>query len=271
LVEQTVTAASNPGLANKLIEQALETTTPEKEPIKIKPPLNNLVDLPGGYYSPDGEVIRTAEVRELTGKDEEAISRHNHIGKALMSVISRGTVKVGDIPATDEILDKMLSADRDALLLGIYRATFGNDAELNSFCEGCGTLKTVVVDTAEDIKVKTLQDPLEDRVFIVSGKKEYKVTLPNGKAQKELATADSDKNLAELDTTLLEYCVLEINGQQVLGRNQILAMGVTDRKKVLTEIINRNPGPKFDDVKATCPDCDGEVVVPISFGALFQF
>jgi hypothetical protein len=267
----TVNAATNPGLANKLAQEALSNTKPEPEQVKIKVPLDVVVDLPGGYISPDGEVYRTAEVKELTGRDEEAIVKANNLPKAMLIALNRGAVSIGNVKATEDVLDKILIADRDAIMLGIYKATFGNTAELPTFCSGCSTTKLVLVDIDKDIEVVKLDDPLEERRFKIQGRKsEYTLSLPEGKAQREL-TSNSEKTSSELDTLLLEYCVLEIDGRQVFGRAQIQSIGLADRRVILKEVIKRNPGPKFEDISATCPDCGGEVVVPISLGTLFRF
>lgn len=268
---KTLNAAANPGLANKLVQDAMADTTPAPEPARIKAPLDVVVDLPGGYISPDGEVYRTAEVKELTGRDEEAIVKSTTIPKAMLLTLNRGTVKIGDVKATEDVLDKILAADRDAIMLGIYRATFGDTAEVGAFCNGCKDVKLVAVDIEQDIEVVKLDDPIEERRFKVQGRRsEYTVTLPEGKAQKELAM-NAEKTTSELDTTLLEYCVLEIDGKAVLGKAQIQNIGLADRRTLLEEIIKRNPGPKFDDLSTTCPDCGGEVVVPINLGTLFRF
>jgi hypothetical protein len=268
---KTVNAASNPGLANKLVQDAVSETTPAPEPVRIKAPLDVVVDLPGGYVSPDGEVYRTAEVKELTGRDEEAIVKASNLPKAMLVALTRGTVSIGSVKATEDVLDKILTADRDAIMLGIYRATFGETAEMPTFCNGCSSTKTVEVDIEKDIKVIKLNDPLEDRRFKIQGRKvDYTVTLPEGKAQREL-TSNYDKSTSELDTLLLEYCVLEIDGKPVLGKAQIQNIGLADRRTILQEIVKRNPGPQFDNLSATCPDCGGEVVVPINLGTLFRF
>lgn len=268
---KTLNAAANPDLANKLAQEAIAETTPAPEAPKIKAPLDVVVDLPGGYISPDGEVYRTAEVRELNGRDEEAIVRASSIPKAMTIALSRGTVKIGEAKATEDVLDKILAADRDAIMLGIYRATFGDTAEVGAFCNGCKDTKIVEVDIAKDIEVKKLTDPLEERKFTVQGRKsEYTVILPEGKAQRELAMS-TDKTSSELDTVLLEYCVTEIDGRTVLGKAQIQNIGIADRRILLEEIIKRNPGPQFDDLSTTCPDCGGKVVVPINLGTLFRF
>ena len=120
---KTISAANNPALANKMIKDALEK--PEQVEIRITSPSDNVVTLPGGYINATGEVITEAEVRELNGRDEEEISKASSLGKVLLAILKRGTVRVGDEQVTEDLLDRLLSGDRDMLLLGIFKATFG--------------------------------------------------------------------------------------------------------------------------------------------------
>lgn len=266
-----INATTNPELANAAVAQALSEPVVPKQPAVITSPSDNLVNLPGGLLLPTGEVIKTAEVRELTGKDEEAIGKVVGLGRILNTILSRAVVKIGDKPATDSMLDSLLSGDRDTLMLGIYKATFGNTAQFNSYCSGCEDSKTVEINIDEDIKIKGLLDPIGDRNFVVHGRKnEFLVTLPTGITQRELSTS-LDKTSAELSTMLLEQTVLEIDGVTVFGKTQILNLGIRDRQTIAEEIIKRNPGPQLNDIIVTCPDCEGKVVVPISIGALFRF
>jgi hypothetical protein len=270
MVNNTVKATTNPTLANSILDNVLN----EEQPIEkanIKEPYDTLVNLPAGYITPSGEVIKVAEVRELNGRDEELISKADNMGKVFTTVLNRGVVKIGETPATEELLDELLAGDRDALMLGIYRATFGNTAPIPSYCNGCKEFKTVEVDIDTDINIKELVDPINDRGFTYKGTtKEYKVLLPNGKTQKEMAV-QADKTYAELTTLLLERTVIQIDDSPVLGKFQVQNMGIVDRKNITLEISKRSPGPLFDSVTVTCPDCTGEVVVPINLGALFQF
>lgn len=271
MAEKTVNAATSPGLANKLVQEAMAEKPDTPQTVQLKVPTDVVVDLPGGYISPDGEVYRTAQVRELTGKDEELIVKSSSIPKAMTIALTRGTVKVGDIQATEAVLDQVLSADRDAIMLGIYRATFGDTAEVSSYCNGCNEVKAVEINVLEDIPVKVLIDPIEDRRFKVQGRKnEFTIKLPEGKAQRELV-AKADITNSEMDTLLLEYCVVDVDGRAVLTKQQVQSIGIADRRKILEEIIKRNPGPQFNDLSVECPDCGGKVVVPISLGTLFRF
>ena len=87
---KTISAAANPALANNLINSAL-AEAPVQQEVKITPPSDTVVTLPGGYLTATGEIITEAEVRELNGSDEEAIARTANIGKAILTILHRGT------------------------------------------------------------------------------------------------------------------------------------------------------------------------------------
>ena len=267
-MSKTISAAANPALANKMISDVVEEKPQQKE-VKIVPPSNNIVTLPGGYISDTGEVIDEAEVRELTGTDEEAIAKAPNVGRALLTIIQRGTVRIGNERADDKMLDNILSADRDVLLLAIFKATFGNTAIVPVYIEG--EMKEVEVDLDLDIPIKPLADKVNDRFFTVKGKKNlYTVQLPTGKTHREMIK-NSEKSSAELTTLMLEGTVTEINGAPVLSKSQVQSLGIQDRKIIIDEINKRLPGPQFDDVFVTDPDTGKEVRVPVNFGTLFRF
>lgn len=270
MAEQVIKAANNAALANDLIAQA---TSQEEtvEPAKISNPLDGSVNLPGGFINADGEVVRTAEVRELNGKDEEAIARANGASKVFGTILSRATVSIGGVKPTEQMLDELLIGDRDELLLGIFKTTFGNEVELGAYCNGCRDLKTVQIDVDEDIKRKVMLNPEDDRTFMVKGKKnEFLVTLPTGATQKKLL-ANDEYTTAEQATILLEQTVLEINGRPVITKQQVQNLSLVDRREIVEAISSRNIGPQFGELVVSCPDCEGEVAVPINLGTLFRF
>ena len=61
---------SDAELVKQFAEKALEE--PVKE-IKTETPSNLIVELPGGFYTQEGSLVKTAKVKELTGFDEEVI------------------------------------------------------------------------------------------------------------------------------------------------------------------------------------------------------
>lgn len=273
----TIDAAANPAQAQQMINEVMNMvqSKPEapEEPIEVPdvtPPLPPVVTLPGGYVTFAGEVTYEAEVRELNGRDEEALSRIAAPERLLQDVLMRGTVRVGGEPVSEEILNNLLAGDRDYLLLRVFMATFGPTLEIAPYCPTCGDRKQVELNLDKDVPVRRLSSPA-DRVFTVRiSKGTVKVELPTGHTQKEMI-ASADKNVAELSTLLLSNTVTEVNGATVISAAQVLDLPIRDRRKISEEILARNPGPLLAETTCKCPKCDSTLEVPLSLAALFRF
>jgi hypothetical protein len=271
----TINAAESPQLANKLLQDVNNFVNQEvmgSIPEVVIPSLpDTTVTLTAGFLDPlEGTVAMTAEVRELTGADEEAIAKLSDPGKALLAILERATVSVGNEPASKQILGSLLAGDREALLLAIRKATFGSEVEVNTVCDKCPELQTFKIDLNKDVEVKTLEDPIKDRRFTVELKAGLaKVNLPTGDVQTQIINA-TDKNSAELDTMLLAACVTEIGDQPVISPNRIRSLGITDRRLLLEEIASRNPGPQLSEIKKACKTCGQEVYLPLTLAELFR-
>ena len=138
-------------LVNKFAQQAMEE--PESL-IKTRAPSSPEITLPGGFIE-NGELITTVEVRELNGADEEAISKASSTGKAFNALLQRGLIKIGSRAAQPDDLDKLLSGDRDAILIGIRRVTFGDTLNFKIQCGNCAAEQDASVDLVKDVPVKT--------------------------------------------------------------------------------------------------------------------
>jgi len=271
----TIKAAENPQLANQLLEDVNKIVNQEvmgSIPEVVIPSLpDTTVTLTAGLIDPfENTVSTTAEVRELNGADEEAIAKLSDPGKALLAILERATVSIGDQPSTKQLLGSLLAGDREALLLAIRKATFGSEVEVSTVCDKCPELQTFKIDLNKDVEVKTLEDPIRDRRFTVELKAGLaKVNLPTGDVQTQIINA-TDKNSAELDTMLLVACVTEIGDQPVLSPNRIRTLGITDRRLLLDEIAKRNPGPQLSEIKKACGTCGQEVYLPLTLAELFR-
>ena len=266
----TITAEQDPMLMNKLAQQAMseqEVASEVLEP-KIKLPPSSEIELLIGIQDPfTGNITNTAEIRELTGFDEEAISKIGNIGKALLAILERATVKIGDEPATKDLLDLLYAGDRETILLAIRKITFGSDIQVGpTSCESCDTEQIFDIDLDKDVTLRKLDG---DRQFTVKCKiGEVTVELPTGIAQKEMINS-TDKTSAELDTILLKNCVKTINGSDVFDPTVVKNLGIKDRRTILNEIIRRNPGPQLGNVKKECQSCGTEVPLPLTLAGLF--
>lgn len=264
----TKITTTDPTILDELTKKATEEPAVE---IKTVPPSNSEVPLPGGFINREGALVKYAEVRELTGLDEEAISKAGSVSRALLVMLQRGTVSIGTESANKEDLDRLLSGDRDALLIGIRKVTFGPNVEFSITCPSCRTALDVDVDLDKDVPYKELEDPIEDRSFKYESAKHgiIEVSLPAGSTQRKLME-NTDKTVAELNTILLAGCIDSINGQPSMGATSVLKLGMADREKIINEILKRNPGPRLGEVKTTCEACGLEIPMALSLADLFR-
>ena len=248
------------------------TEATKEAPVEIKTvaPSNNEVSLPGGYITQEGTLVKYAEVRELNGADEEAIAKAGSLNRTLTTILQRGLVSLGDTPVTKEVYDELLSGDRDAILLGIRKVTFGPTVDYSLNCSSCGKNSIVTIDLDKDIPVKELLNPIQDRKWNIELRSGTAlVTLPNGRVQTALMD-NSDKTTAELNTLLLEHCVLGVNGKGSLGAPTVLKLGMADRETIISEVLSKTPGPSLGDVMKACEACGEDNNTPISLVALFR-
>lgn len=266
----TINAALDPKTANKLAADAMsdqEATVKAIKPDTKLPPATDVV-LPAGLLDPFNGLIKTAEVRELNGADEEAISKVADTGRALLTILERGTVKIGEEKATIALLDSLYAGDREAILLAIRKATFGSDIKLGPApCPQCGEEQLFEIDLDKDVPVKTLEESGEFTLDCSIGR--VVVTLPKGAAQKAIVTS-TNKTSAELDTIILSNCVLSINDVPVIDPAVVRNLSIKDRRTILEEITNRNPGPQLSEIKISCKSCGTEVPLPLTLAELFR-
>lgn len=253
-----------------LIAQYAQKAMEEPEPvITTRAPSESEVELPGGLIK-DGSLVTTAEVRELTGADEEAIAKAGSIGKALNMLLQRGLTKLGLEDATKDDLDSLLSGDRDTILLGIRRVTFGNTIPFTVTCTYCRDEQKVEVDLTTDVPIKKLDNPENDRVWEVKTKLGTAVVaLPNGIVQKKLMEA-IDSTTAEVNTILLTGCIVSLDGSPSVTSRIPLALSMGDRNAIIEQILDRNPGPRLGEVKKACRACGETMDLPLSLADLFR-
>ena len=254
-------------LVSQFAKKAMEE--PEAVIAPSQAPSDTTVTLPGGYVTNSEKVIKTAEVRELNGADEEAISRAGSRAKALNVILQRGLTKVGDEEITKDTLDNLLSGDRDAILIGIRKVTFGETLDLSIRCGSCSEEQDTSINLSTDVPIISLSQS-EDRAWTVTTKSgPVVVTLPTGVVQKKLMD-NADKTSSEINTLLLSGCILTVNGVPSMGAHTALSLSMSDRTKIIEEIISKNPGPRLGEVKKACKACGEDINLPLSLLDLFQ-
>lgn len=99
------------------------------------PSYRELVELPVGFESRDGEVVREAEIRPVTGGDEMDIGMapeyvrnpNDLVYKTLL--LARTVTRIGNkSPVTLADIRKLHARDVRALEYAVYRVTYGADS-----------------------------------------------------------------------------------------------------------------------------------------------
>lgn len=255
---------------------SVQSLVDEAQEIPVPASSDSIVDLPGGLLDVDGTTVhRTATIRELTGADEEALSRATRKGGQfdpylyIRTVVKRCLESVGTLSVNDQVVDRLLIGDRDAIALAIRIATYGDDYEVHLTCPRCAHEWDAAVELGTDVPTKKLADP---EVWWRD------VKLPKGGtatchlvtvADLTVALADDARTGPEVDTILLSRVVQEINGQQVVGEQTFRTANAADRKAITKYLVETQPGPNFGEVKGECPACKEELTIPLSLPALF--
>jgi hypothetical protein len=272
---------ANPSASNAAIAAILNDNGGQVAKPEITLPAGGNFSLPGGYVlGGDYASVRyDADVRELTGADEEAMTkaRSGGLGKYIATLLSAGTVSVGGEQASTTLLSNLLLGDRDMLLMEIRRATYGDEIVWDRYsCPFCGEEFRLSV-TLDEIPIRRLEDPAA-RIFEVALRKNRKafVRLPVGSDQEALLAvadrlSDSEQNTLLLSRVLIS--VVEADGTEnaVSGNPEFArSLGIADRQTILDTIEKKQPGPQYNDVKFLHDSCGKEVPLFISAGDLFQ-
>lgn len=258
---------------NSLTKKVLQSMNPA--PVIDDLP-ETYVKLPAGIVV-DGKVFRDAEVRELTGEDEEKLAKArmgSNPAKYVNTLLLCGTVSIGGQEATQGLLDSLLQGDLDMLMLAIRRATFGDEFEVYEVeCPHCHELNDLELDL-NAIPVKELEDP-ETREFLINLRKGRKarIKFPTGAVQNEIFK--QQLTIPEMNSLTLAECIIsfvESDGSEKLcnGLADVKKLGLADRKTLQEYIYENQPGPRYDKVTALCSSCEGEVEVPLNVGILFR-
>lgn len=275
--------AQNPEAANFLGQLAMTGKVPGEQPtVPLVPDVpDGMVTLKAGYLNADGDLLLDAEVRELTGADEEAMAKADATGNLTRFVdviIERGTVSIGGEPASKRMLDSLLIGDRDLLALAIRKVTYGRTMRLPLICPKCKDNFDVDYDLDADIPIKDYAHG-SSRVLTVELTKGRQAVAAQftGSIQKAVHNSEAIKlNGAEINTLLLGQCLLQYNN----GRTGLTpvrdaahlarTMGLRDRHRLLSALVEAQPGPKYEDVKQDCPNCEESFPLVIDYSVLFR-
>jgi hypothetical protein len=242
----------------------------------MEEPVSNLITLPRGLF--DGSKWETeAELKELTGADEEALARFKDVVDFFDAVLVYGTVRIGAIDLSDmnfaerqSTLAGLLVGEREQLFIHITSITYGDDKVITHTCPACDVDSETTLQLSEDIVFPTMENPYSLTNTMVTSKKDtITYRLATGADQLTVLKRKGASS-AEQNTLMLSECITEINGAPVvdpIANARNLSMG--DRRKILEALTAAQPSPDLN-IKVTCPSCAFEMILPLSWGDIFR-
>lgn len=266
--QRSVSAVVDPEEASAIVNEALTAASdPKTEFPTIEDPPETVVELPGGAMTLHG-IVKTAEVRELNGEDEEALARTNKVYEYKRVLLERGVVRIGNEEVTPTLLDSLCVGDRDFLIMHIRRATYGDGIDLNVTCPSCGQLHEVEYSLTEDVPVREVS---MGPIAVQTSKGEAVLRRTTGEDEEAIAKAMTKGSTdAEVNTLVLAQCVESIGGAPFGGVTAARTLGLRDRRELLTAIGESQPGPRYEEVTVDCPNCQHEIPVVLGVMDLFR-
>jgi hypothetical protein len=216
-----------------------------------------------------------AEVREMTGSDEEYMSGLEAksdltYGEYISTLLKRTVVRVGSIILeTDKSpLDNLSIGDRDILFLGVIRATYGRTKEFQAVCRGCSESNDVLVDLYEDFPIKEpnvdLRNPLKLKL---RNNKTVSLRVPT--IGDNAYVSKLSKSAASQNTLMISRCAVWDEGKQP---DDVEAwareLTVADRNKLVNCLLEIEAGPDLKAVNVQCASCGEEMTIALDWVSL---
>lgn len=213
--------------------------------------------LPGGVVLDDGRRLGRAELRPLTGREEEWMTRHADTPGAKMttSILSWCFVRLENAPVDPDIVGKLLVGDRDFLMLQLRRMTLGDRFAAVFSCPACKRAMDVEF-LAQDIFVEPRpQDATTYTWRSDDQRPPIRFRLPNGADQEAVAELSTNKAVE----VLLARCVVDDGG---------IPLTLDERAAVIAEMDRL--APQIDlELDLTCPECGHSFTTPFDCTAFF--
>lgn len=252
-------------------DDAPEMPTPPDPHVKLMRGIHQVTDELDIWHD-------TAEVRELTGEDEEFLAATAGKAKDGMSftkymatLLQRGVLKIGDLDVqkTPQVIDKLIMADREVLFLAMVKATYGPTRKLRVICGHCEADNTVEIELEEDFKVKEPEFDIRSEMVVQTSKGAVRLRLPNGEDM-EMVQKDDKLSDAQVNTLMLARCSVWDKDDEPANRETwARKLGIADRKKLINAMLeSADIGPNLEGVETQCAECGNDMAISLDWVSL---
>ena len=214
------------------------------------------IQLPGGLLRDNERRLEGAELRHLSGREEEWLAANRKIPSAVAvtHLLANCLERLGDDRPTADLVRQLLVGDREYLMLQLRRLTLGERFQAIFHCPRCNAAMDVDFETA-DIPVE--RRPQASAVYTME------LDAPPGTVRFRLPCgADQEAVLglaaAEAEKLMLDRCLF--GGGESLTAAQ--------REAVIAEM--ERLAPRVDlELDLVCPECGHDFVAPFDTTSFF--
>lgn len=224
-----------------------------------------------GYTDEDGVLHKTFTLREMTGRDEEAISKpeiKQNPTKAINILLSRCVLSIGTLERKSfqsnkwqDIIQSLYSGDQDVILMELRKMSISDVIEVTHTCVNpdCKAKLTTTL-TVDELEVKPFQGETKIPFSLTKGYKDKKgvvhtdgvMRLTTG-LDREILTPLAKKNLARANTVLLTR-LCRFNDGAYVDEDVMASLTVKDRE-YLNTLLNDNAFGYDLSVDVECDQC----------------
>lgn len=229
-------------------------------------------DMLAGYVDEDGNCHKTFTLREMTGRDEEAISKtelRQNSSKLVSVLLERCVTSIGSLTRKSvgadkwkDIIRALYVGDQDFMLIKLRELSMGGEIEVNHTCPNCKESMKTFLDVSE-LEVEPFKGQTLIPFSLPKGYTDRKgvkhtdgtLRLPTGQ-DREVLTPIARKNVAQASTLMLtRLCKFE-DGLYVT-EDVMRDLTVRDRE-YLQKVLQENLFGINLEVDVTCTNCGEE-------------
>ena len=224
-----------------------------------------------GYKDKDGVIHKEFTLREMTGKDEEAIHKpdvKSNGSKVVSVLLSRCVTRIGTLTPKslgkqkwEELIKSLLTGDQDYMLIQLRKMSIGDEIELNHVCpnKDCkAKLNTVL--SIDELEVIPFSGERVIEFELPRGYKDKKgvlhktgtLRLPTG-LDREVLTPLAKTNLAKAETVMLTR-LCKFDDGAYIDDDVMGSLSIRDREYLQKLLQEHFFGVKLE-TEITCDSC----------------
>lgn len=226
-------------------------------------------ELLAGYVDENGVTHKTFTLREMTGRDEEAINRadiKSNGGKVITTLLTKCVTSIGTLTPKSvgkenwsKIIQSLYVGDRDYMIIKLRKLSIGDEVELQHTCPKCNSKISTIVDL-DEIEVIPFQGTRVIHFELPKGYKDKRgnvhrtgtFRLTNGLDQ-EILIPVAIKNTAKANTLLLTRLCRFDDGYPI-DEDLIGDLTIKDRDYLNKLLIDNRFGVDLS-TEVTCESC----------------